>query len=393
MTTEPQAAPVTLVQTLVRRAAGELPGPPGQTIEIPVSAYTCEQRFALERDQLFDKLPLVLGHETQIPEAGDSIVHDWMGLPLITIRDKSGTIGTFMNVCRHRGMRLVQDTGQTCIKSMVCPYHQWTYGLDGGLRNIPLKESFGNIDQSAMGLVKVPTEVRHGLIWVQATPGQTMDLDAHLTGLGADLDAFNFGQLHFCKQQVRDVDCNWKLIQDAFLDGYHVTRLHKNTVGPFFPDSMAESGRIGRHIRSAVARNEIFEAVGLPVAELDTRKHASFSYTIFPNAVLVLHPEYTSIISLFPKGPSKTVFAHTMLTPRLPESDKERDHFYRSFELIDQGVFQAEDIHVSEGAQKGLASGANSSLKFGGFEAAAADFHRILDEAVGESSDGCVAEP
>ena len=68
---------------------------------------------------------------------------------------------------------------------------------------------------------------------------------------------------HFCEQNIRTIDCNWKLVQDAFLDGYHVTRLHKNTVGSFFPDAVAESDQIGDHIRSAVARNEIEEAVGI----------------------------------------------------------------------------------------------------------------------------------
>ena len=112
---------------------------------------------------------------------------------------------------------------------------------------------------------------------------------------------------------MRTVNCNWKLIQDAFLDGYHVTRLHKNTVGPFFPDSLAESDRVGNHIRNAVARNEIAEAVGLPASDLDLRYHTSFSYTVFPNSVLVFHPDYTSIINLFPQSPDQIIFAHSDL--------------------------------------------------------------------------------
>ena len=83
---------------------------------------------------------------------------------------------------------------------------------------------------------------------------------------------------------------------------------------------------------------------------------------------MIFHPDYTSIISLFPLSPDQTVFAHSMLTPRPPASDQERDHFERSFRLIDQGVFQAEDIFVSEGAQRGMRSGANSALLFGGLE-------------------------
>ena len=369
--------PVSLVQKLAERTTGERAGPDPASIRIPVSAYTDEGRFETELNQLYYTRPLIIGHETQLPEPGDALVYDWLGLPLVTMRDKSGAIGTFMNVCRHRGMRLVQEEGQTRLRSLVCPYHNWTYGLDGKLRNIPRDESFVDLDLDALGLIAVPTEVRHGLVWVQAEG--TMDLDGHLAGLGADLELFDMSGAHFCQQHVRTIACNWKLVQDAFLDGYHVTRLHKNTVGPFFPDAMAESDNLGDHIRSAVARNEIEEAVGLSPEALDLRRMVTFSYTVFPNAVLIFHPDYTSIISLFPKSATETVFAHTMLTPEPPASDEQRDHFHRSFELIDGGVFQAEDIFVSEGAQRGMASGANTHLIFGGLEEAAARFHSIIE--------------
>jgi hypothetical protein len=177
-------------------------------------------------------------------------------------------------------------------------------------------------------------------------------------------------------------------VQDAFLDGYHVTRLHSKTVGPFFPDAMAESDSIGKHIRSAVARNEIAEAVGLPQDELDLRKHVTFSYTVFPSAVLVFQPDYTSIITLFPQSHDKTLFIHTMLTPKPPQCDEEQDHFRRSFELIDKGVFEAEDIFVAVGAQRGMLSGTNDHLLFGGLEEAAIRFHKTIASELKEASTG-----
>lgn len=377
------APPVTLVERLAERTAGTAPGPDAASVRIPVSVYTDEVRCRAEVDRLFYRRPLIIGHETQLAEAGNALVYDWLGVPLVTLRDKTGAVGTFLNVCRHRGMRLVQDEGCTHLRSMVCPYHNWTYGLDGALRNIPRDETFTDLDLESLNLVAVPTEVRQGLIWIQLE-GE-MDLDTHLAGLGADLETFDMSGQHFCQQHVRTIACNWKLVQDAFLDGYHVTRLHKKTVGPFFPDAVAESDNLGDHIRSAVARNEISEAVDQPREKLDLRRMVTFSYTVFPNAVLIFHPEYTSIISLFPQGPDKTIFAHTMLTPTPPASEEQRDHFLRSFELIDGGVFQAEDIFVSEGAQRGMASGANSHLIFGGLEEAAVRFHGIIDRELADA--------
>ena len=199
-----------MVLTLAQRFDGQAQGPAPMAERIPVANYTCPAHFAAEREALFLRTPLVLAHESQIPEPGDAIVQDWLGLPLITLRDGGGNIGTFYNVCRHRGMRLVQDQGQTCLRSLVCPYHQWTYGLDGALRNIPRREAFSEVDPGKMGLVPVPTAVRNGLIWIQVNGA--MDIDAHLASLGDDLDYFALPQFTYCQQSVRTVPSNWKLI-------------------------------------------------------------------------------------------------------------------------------------------------------------------------------------
>ena len=374
--------PKHLLEKLSAREAGQHPGPDACAHRVPVSNYTEQGRFDEELASLFHRMPQIVAHGSQIANPGDAIAYDWLGLPLLTMRDKEGKVGTFMNVCRHRGMRLIQDEGFYQLKSLICPYHTWTYGLDGKLRNVPRAESFSELSVEEHGLIALPTEERHGIVWVQATPNEPMNLDAHLAGLGFDLDLFDFPSAKYFTQSIKRVKCNWKLIQDAFLDGYHVVRLHKNTVGVFFPDAMAESDYVGRHIRNAVARNEIREAPDLANDELDLRRHATFSYTLFPNSVLIMHPDYNSIVSLFPQGPDETVFVHSMLLPDIELTDDVRAHYERSFKLIDRGVFEAEDIHVCVEAQKGFASGANDTLLFGGLERAAAEFHAFIDEAL-----------
>ncbi len=344
---------------------------------IPVTAYTSQQQFERER-ALFAATPLSLGHESQIPEPGDAIVHDALGAPLVTVRDRDGQIATFLNVCRHRGMRLLAQTGQTRLRALMCPYHHWTYALDGELKSVPLQASFKGLDKQTLGLVKMPTQVRHGMIWVQLTPGGQMNLDAHLAGIGADLDAFGIPTAVHYRQHARSIKCNWKLIQDAFLDGYHVTRLHRKTIGPYFPDSLAVTEVDGTHIRSAVARKEIFDALALPPEQWDLRGHATYSYTIFPNSIFIMHPDYTSHIALYPRSADETVFVHNMLVPEMPNTDKGRAHYDASFELIDGGVFEAEDIFVSEGAQAGMGTGTNTHLRVGGHELGLVQFHEIL---------------
>ena len=351
---------------------------------IPIEIYVSEERLAQERAQVFERRPLAIAHASQLVEAGAAIVYDWTGLPLVTLRDKAGDIGTFLNVCRHRNTRLVQEEGATRLRAFLCPYHNWSYGLDGTLRGVPRERGFTDLDRASLNLVPVPTEVRHGLVWILADPTQEMDLDTHLAGLGADLDGFGIGEAVLYRQHVRKVACNWKLIQDAFLDGYHVVRLHRNSIGKFFEDGVAVSEVDGEHVRSAVGRKEILKVLEADPEEWTFREHSTFSYTLFPNSVFVMQPDYSSHIALYPGGPDETVFVHSMLTPRHPASDKERDHFDRSFELIDGGVFQAEDIHVSESAQLGMRSGANRELLAGGDEVALQKFHEILNAALGE---------
>jgi phenylpropionate dioxygenase-like ring-hydroxylating dioxygenase large terminal subunit len=375
--------PEILFASLLERASGQIPAPTPANYRIPTNIYNDAERFERERQRLFRERPLPIAHVSQFPQPGAALVHDWLGLPLVTVRDKTGEIGTFMNVCRHRGMRLVQESGAADLRSFVCPYHQWTYGLDGKLRNVPLQESFADLDPGDHNLVRLPTEVRHGLVWLQATAGSEMNLEAHLAGLGTDLDTFGVGQARVFRQHNRTIACNWKLVQDAFLDGYHVVRLHKNSVGPFFPDCITMSDSLGNHIRSAVARNEIYDAIDLPSEQWDLRRHCTFSYTIFPNAVLIAHPDYTSLITLYPQSAGETLFCHTMLVPELPDTEKGRDHYHRSFELIDSGVFQAEDIFVCVGAQAGIESGANTEFLCGAHETSLQLFHERVDAALG----------
>ncbi len=353
---------------------------------IPVTRYTDEAFQRREIETLFRRHPIAIAHPGQIPEPGDCLAQDLLGVPLLILRDGAGGVRAFLNVCRHRGNRLVDADadGKACRqKSLVCRYHNWTYALDGTLKHVPLQEeAFPNLDRAARGLVAVPAEVRHGLVWVVPDPRGTIDLDAHLAGIGADLDVFGMSEQAFYRQRATRVRTNWKLIIDGFLEGYHIRRLHSGTVAPFFTDGLAAGDRVGRHLRFAVARKEITEIMGRPESAWDDRRHVSFAYYLFPNTIMVFHPDYTSHLGMFPGGTDETVFVHTMIVPQAPRSREEDAHWERSFELIEGGVFQKEDLRTAENIQAGLRSGANDALTLGRVEYPIRWFHAILDEAM-----------
>ncbi len=351
-------------------------------IELDPRIYLDGERLARERSTLFRRYPIALAHESELPEAGSVLAHDHLGLPILLARGRDGRIRAFINACRHRNTKLVKPGPAAKKASIVCPYHSWTYGLDGVLLNIPCEEQFPGVEKSKRGLVPLPAETRHGLIWVVPDPESAIDLDQFLGGLGEDFDAFGMGASVVFRKVERLKRTNWKLVVDAFQDGYHIQHLHRHSIAPFFKDSVSINEREGDHIRAVVAREIFDEAAQLPPEQWNIREHATYSHYVFPNTVLIMHPDYISIIGLFPRGPGETLYVHTLLTPHAPASDKERAHYERSFDLIENGVFQAEDLEVCERAQAALEGGATWPMTLGALEGGIKLFHDILDEAM-----------
>lgn len=375
-----------LFAQLVEKVAGRSTEPKPVAAELETSIYLDEDLFAQERANLFDKTPIIVGHVSMLEKPGSHYTHDHLGKPLLIVKGKDDEIRAFLNVCRHRGMRLVVEEGVNKTPVFVCPYHHWTYQLDGKLRNAPLKDGFEGADLSCRNLKSVQCDVRHGFIFVQIDDSTKMDLDVFLGTLNDDLESFGVSEQFTHKYEASTKSANWKLIIEAFQDGYHVVRLHNKTVGPFFIDGQSVVEKVGPHLRAAVARKEFKEAIDQPSEKWDDRNHASFAHYIFPNTIIVFHPDYISHLGLFPQAVDKTLVTHTFLTPKEPETYQERDHLDRSYDLIENGVFQSEDYFVCENAQRGMTSGANDTFLLSGYEEGIVLFHEILKDQMAARS-------
>jgi phenylpropionate dioxygenase-like ring-hydroxylating dioxygenase large terminal subunit len=377
-------------QTLFERLLGELDGrasPDWQAepVALDPRIYHDPDRFVVERERLFRRLPLCLGHADQLAEPGSLLAFELCGVPVLLARARDGALRAFLNVCRHRGARLLTDEGAVCRKpSIACPYHAWTYRLDGTLAGLPRAEAFPELDRGKLGLRPLPTAVRHGLIWVMLDPTAepALDIAGHLGDLDRELQAIGLAEHRFYRQHAVRRATNWKLIVDAFLEVYHVCRLHAGTIGPFFVDAVAVNDSVGRHVRSLIAREDTPEIRRLPPEQWRPQVHGTLVHFIFPNSVFIYHPDYISHLGLFPSAPDETLFVHTMLTPEKPADAKAEAHWARSFELIDARVFNKEDLVVCEQIQRGLASGANESLIVGRLEQNLQRFHSTVDAAL-----------
>ncbi|QSB43713.1 aromatic ring-hydroxylating dioxygenase subunit alpha [Tsuneonella flava] len=345
---------------------------------VPANVYTDPAHFAREKAALFDRLPQVIAPSALLPESGMVVPHDATGRQLLLTRDKAGQIHVFHNVCRHRGTRLVEGTEAQCAARLVCPYHAWTYRLDGGLIALPRPETFPGMDKSEFSLVELPSCETGGLIWF--SPSDSADF-THAQQVGDDMAAFR-AQDHFLfGRKTHTVRGNWKLIMDAFLESYHVLRLHAKTIAPFFKDGVTSGDMIGPHARSAVGRAEELDGVDLTDMTA-VRRFVTFAYQLLPATVIIPSPDYINVMVLMPQSHDCTLVEDFMLIPEAPASDKARDHWERSWALLDGGVFASEDFRAAELGQQGLETGVVSEITLGTLETGIHRFHQTVSEAL-----------
>ncbi|MFL6724723.1 MAG: aromatic ring-hydroxylating oxygenase subunit alpha [Sphingomicrobium sp.] len=351
-------------------------GPGIETLS--ASVYTDPDRFEAEQRKIFDHVPHLLAPAGLLPETRQAVAHDGYGTPLILTRDDDGKAHVFANVCRHRGTRLIDSQEPVPAKRIVCPYHAWAYKPDGELTGMPRADCFPDFDKSCHGLREFRSIEAGGLIWWSRDDAADFS-DAE--ALGPDLEAFGLGELYLYKRRTHDVAANWKLIIDAFLESYHVQRLHAQTIATFFADGITTADTIGRHQRAAVGREAY-------LAEIDRedwnqlRKAVTYTYQLFPASVIIVSPDYINLLVCMPQSVGRTLVEDFMLIPEEPATNEAAAHWQKSWELLDGGTFGAEDFHAAALCHKGLASGEIDEVVLGKLEHGIADFHRKIEAAL-----------
>jgi phenylpropionate dioxygenase-like ring-hydroxylating dioxygenase large terminal subunit len=397
-TAEP--VPATLADLIERLDRARLTGVRESGSEagtVPASHYTDRAHWQREHDELFACWPVVAAHSSELP-VGSALPWDALGVPVLLTRSGDGRARAFFNVCRHRGMALVSADGSAppgakpC-KALVCPYHGWTYELEGRLRHRLHAESFDGVDEAGLNLVELPCAEAGGLIFVKKTPGPAFSASAFLQGLEAHLQWLGLCRMTLFRKVDKVYPANWKLTADAFLEGYHIRVLHRDTIYPFFADAYTVNLHVGPHQDSLVARRAAFQPFDPPRDRQALCKLATPTQFLFPNTFLIWHPDYVSLIGMFSPSPDSVRWVHTMLIPPERSGPDWTAHWEKTFALIEQTVFQREDIATAVAIQRGLSSGANTVLHAGRLEHELVRFHRGIDAAIAGTLRPAQADP
>ncbi|HEY6111410.1 MAG TPA: aromatic ring-hydroxylating dioxygenase subunit alpha [Chthoniobacterales bacterium] len=312
--------------------------------------------FAREQEKIFSKHWLLVGHQSQVANAGDYVVQRVSGESLIVIRDKAGEIHGFFNVCRHRGTTLVEN-GSGQLSAIQCPYHAWTYGLDGRLIGAPHMDEVPGFEKTDYPLQPVKLGIWAGFIFVNLDD-KALQLEKWFEPLAEKFSHWNMSILRGAKRIEYDVRANWKLMFENYSECYHCPGVHpqlqkvspydsaENDLieGPFLGGFM----KINRGKSLTMSGNACASFVG----KIENLQQV-FYYSIFPNMLLSLHPEYVMVHQLWPQFPDRTL----ILCDWLFHPDAfDRPDFNPDDAIEFWDMTNKQDWHVCELSQQGISS-------------------------------------
>src|SRR4051812_292236 len=216
-----------LMRRAITVAETQWPEMADANMEVPLDYFTNEEIAAKER-ALYETSPLALVASSEIANPHDYLVRNAVGRSVLLTRDEDGIAHAFLNYCRHRGAEPAHGCGNE--RRFTCPYHAWVYDTKGQLVGMPLRDRYDDLDMSRYGLVELPSEERHGFVWVVLRRDRPIDVAAHLGPLDDEIgqlgcDAMRYYPSH---EEVR-IDASWKAVAEGLLEGIHVPIVHAQT--------------------------------------------------------------------------------------------------------------------------------------------------------------------
>ena len=350
---------------------------------LPKEAYTSHDWLDKERKTLFSKTWRFACMEFDLPEAGDYLALKVGTFPIFMIRDVDGELRAYHNLCRHRGTELVEGKGNAG-KTIVCPYHRWTYMLDGRLRGLPNADHFQEIDKPSLGLKQASIGIFKEMVFVNPSMAPELTFDDWITPLqGAEWPhEITKSSLKAGQEFIYRIKCNWKVFYENAIDGYHLAYLHENTLGGPIPSKNEWDIHGLNLVWYSTERDEIRNRIPVfveeQVAKMGGAKEVSGAenpgyggvYMLFPTTIVTPSKWSLTISTMEAVAPDETVLRAKTWVPKswfdvegspeqAPGYDKttgEISSYNWTKPALETRDFQTEDIWVCEKMQRSLNS-------------------------------------
>ena len=281
---------------------------------LPAWTYRDAEFFELEKERIFALSWQVVCHESDLPQPGDWHTLDYLGESVLVVRGRDCQLRAFANVCRHRGSRIL-DGSYGCSKKFTCPYHAWTYELDGSLSGVPDSASYPTLDKAKSGLTSVAMEVWRGFIFVRLKDEgpSVADMMAPYEGMIAP---YRFEELKALgRVTLRPRDVNWKNIGDNYSDGLHITVAHPGLTRLFGKGYGVEAEEhVDRMWGEMVDRpsdnwsEQHYQRLLPPVSHLPNDRQRYWQYfKLWPNVAFDIYPDQVDFMQWLPISPTRSL--------------------------------------------------------------------------------------
>ncbi len=359
---------------------------------IPVERYVRADVFELEQRYVWGRAWLFAGHESELSEPGSFKLFDKTGAPLVIVRGHDGVIRAFYNSCRHRGAPVVRDDCGTA-KRLTCLYHSWSYDTTGKLKAVPDARNFVDADHDELGLVPVRCESWEGFLFVSEDLGAP-SLEEYLGPLTEQMAEIDGPNLRVVGRQRHRIECNWKLLVDAFSEVYHIRTVHPDNAALLYEDRSVTVAMLPNgHSRLTVAKKPEMIPFTSPSPDADNPsvgslwRETSTSFGIFPNLVVPMDAGAFSWICIWPEDVRTTELELVWFAPAWGAGDRPDEHAMRMtlFETV-----MGQDTANMNAIQRSVESRGARPFQIGWHERLIHHFHRSVDLAMGDAiPSGC----
>ena len=352
--------------TLAERPVVATPKDPDSDWSLPAWTYRDPEFAQVEVDRIFRPGWQVVCHLSDVPKSGDWHSLDYVGESVLVVRGNDDVVRAFTNVCRHRGSRLV-DGPSGCAKKLICPYHAWTYELDGRLTGVPDSASYPSLDKGRAGLVPVDCEIWRGFIFVRLESGGPSVAEM-MAPYEAMIAPYQFEKLEALgRVTLRPRSVNWKNVGDNYSDGLHIpvahpglTRLFGKSYGV---EAEAHVDRMWGDLEDRPSANwseRMYQKLLPPVPHLPEAAQRHWLYfKLWPTVAFDIYPDQVDFMQWLPTGPDSCLIreiSYVLPDAYTPDATRREMRAARYLNWRVNRQVNAEDTVLITRVQEGMAS-------------------------------------